>query len=99
MILRTVRDVSMLIKMVLYILAIDHARKLKLGSYVHLPSIIKMFPYCYVRVIMCSVGEVIIFDHGFYISVLKHIRMLIKQLCSSSMDKFIPFILVNLHIL
>ena len=38
MILQTARDVSVLILM-LYISAIDHARKLKFSSYVHLPSI------------------------------------------------------------
>ena len=34
MILQTVREVSMM----LYISAIDHARKLKFSSYIHLPS-------------------------------------------------------------
>ena len=43
-----------------------------------------MFPYHYALVIMCSVGEVIFFEHGCYISALGHVRMLnIKQLCSS----------------
>ena len=36
-----------------------------------------MFPYHYAGVILCSVGKVIIFEHGCYISALKHIRMLI----------------------
>ena len=39
MILRTVKDASMM----LYISAIDHARKLKFSSYVHLPSTKKCF--------------------------------------------------------
>ena len=33
--------------MMLYISAMDHTRKLKFSSYVHLPSINKMFPYRY----------------------------------------------------
>ena len=33
--------------MMLYISDRDHARKLKFSSYVHLPSINKMFEYCY----------------------------------------------------
>ena len=33
--------------MMLYISAMGHARKLKFISYVHLPSINKMFQYCY----------------------------------------------------
>ena len=61
----------------LYIPAIDHARKLKFSSYVHLPSINEMFQYCYAWMIQCSVGEVIIFEPGCYISALEHIRMLI----------------------
>ena len=42
----------------------DHAFKLKFGSYVHLPSINKMFPNHYACVILCSVGEVIILSMG-----------------------------------
>ena len=42
MILRTVRDVNVDI-MMLYFSAMDHARKIKLNSYVHLPPINKMF--------------------------------------------------------
>ena len=45
----------------------DHAKKLKFSSYVHLPSIKRMFPY---KVIVCSVGKVIISEHGSYISAL-----------------------------
>ena len=30
-----------------------------------------------IGVILCSVGEVIIFEHGCYISALEHVRMLI----------------------
>ena len=38
--------------------------------------------------ILCSVGEVIIFEHGIYISALENIRIInIKQLCSSGMYK------------
>ena len=55
----------------------DHARKLKFSSYVHLPTINKMLQYRYALVILCSVGEVIIFEHGCYISALEHIRMLV----------------------
>ena len=50
MILRNVRDVSILYNndiMMLYISAMDQARKLKFSSYVHLPSINKMFQYRY----------------------------------------------------
>ena len=63
--------------MMLYISAIDLARKIKVSSYVHLPSINKMFQYHYVLLILCSVGEVIIFEHGCYISALEHVRKLI----------------------
>ena len=41
----------------LYISAMDHARMLKFSSYVHLPSINKMFQYRYAWVILCSVGR------------------------------------------
>ena len=62
----------------------DHTMKLKFSSYVHLsgyvhlPPVNKMFQYRYARVILCNVGEVIIFEHGRYISDLEveHIRML-----------------------
>ena len=37
MILRTARDVSMLVFMMLYISAMDHARKLKFSSYIQQP--------------------------------------------------------------
>ena len=36
-----------------------------------------MFRYRYARVILCNVGEVIIFEHGRYISAFEHIRMVI----------------------
>ena len=58
--------------MMLYISVRDHARKLKFCSYIHLPSINKMFQY--------RVGEVIIFENGCYISALGHIRMLILSI-------------------
>ena len=61
----------------LYISGWDQARKLKFSSYVHLPPINKMNQYGYARGILCSVGEVIIFEHGGYTSALEHIRMLI----------------------
>ena len=48
----------------LYISARDHARKLNFSSYVHLPSINKKFQYRYAWVILCSVGDVNIFEHS-----------------------------------
>ena len=36
-----------------------------------------MFQYRYACVILWGVGEVIIFEHGCYISALSHIRILI----------------------
>ena len=36
-----------------------------------------MFQYRCAQVILCSVGEVIIFEHRSYISALEHVRMLI----------------------
>ena len=36
-----------------------------------------MFQYCYALLILCSVGEVFIFEHGCYISALEHVRKLI----------------------
>ena len=67
--------------MMLYISVRNHARKLKFSSYVHLPSINKTFQYRYALVILGGVGEVIIFEHGFCISALAHIRMLILSIC------------------
>ena len=67
--------------MMLYISVRDHARKLKFSSYVHLPSINKMFQYRYAGLILCSVGEVIIYEHGCYISALEHVRKLILSSC------------------
>ena len=66
--------------MMLYISATDHARKLKFCSYVHLPSINKMFQYRYASVILRSVGDFIISEHGCYISALEHVRMLILSI-------------------
>ena len=66
--------------MMLYISGGDHARKLKFCSYIHLPSINKMFQYCYASVIPGGVGVVIIFEQGCYISALAHIRMLILSI-------------------
>ena len=43
--------------MMLYISVRDHARKLKFCSYIHLPSINKMFQYRYARVILRGAGE------------------------------------------
>ena len=64
----------------LYISAKDHVRKLNFSSYVHLPPVNKMFQYRYARVILCSVREVIIFEHGCYILALEHTRMLILSI-------------------
>ena len=51
MILRTAKDIYFNVDiMMLYISVRDHARKLKFCSYIHLPSINKMFQYvskCY----------------------------------------------------
>ena len=61
--------------MIPYISAMDHARKF--SSYVHLPFINRMFLYRYAQVILCNIGEVIIFEHGRYILAWEHIRMFI----------------------
>ena len=53
----------------------DHATKLKFSIYVQLSHINKMFQYRFARVILYIV-EVIIFEHGCYISALEYIRML-----------------------
>ena len=58
----------------LHISAMDHARKLKFSSYVHLPSINEMCQYRYASV---NLRKVIIFEHGCYIPALEHVRMLI----------------------
>ena len=75
--------------MILYISGRDQARKLKFNSYVYLPSVNKMFQYRYALMILGGVGEVIIFEHGCYISSFAHnykgVNM--KQLHSSSMSK------------
>ena len=60
--------------MMLYVSAMDHARKLKFSSYVHHKQ---MTQYRYAWVILYSVGEVIIFEHRWYISALEHVSMLI----------------------
>ena len=59
-----------------YMSASEHAKKLKFSSYVHLPSMNQMLQYQYACVILCNVGEVIIFEHGLYISALEYTRML-----------------------
>ena len=61
----------------LYISAMDHARKIKFSSYVHLPSISKTFSISLRLIDFGSVGEVMSFEHGFYISALEHVRKLI----------------------
>ena len=66
--------------MMLYISGRDHARKLKFCSYIHLPSINKMFQYRYASLILGGVGEVIILDQGCYISASAHIRMVILSI-------------------
>ena len=58
----------------------DHARKVKFSSYVHLLSINKMFQYRYALVILCNVGEVINFEHGCYIPALEQTRKLILSI-------------------
>ena len=58
----------------------DHARKLKFSTYVHLPPINKMIQYPYAWVVLCSDREVIIFEHGCYISAFEHNRMLILSI-------------------
>ena len=40
-----------------------------------------MFQYPYAQVILGGVREVIIFEHGCYISALAHITMLILSIC------------------
>ena len=57
----------------------DQARKLKFSSYIHLPSINKMFQNRYALLILFNVGEVIIFEHVCYISALEQVRMLISN--------------------
>ena len=63
--------------MKLCISALGHARRLTFIIYVQLLSINQIFQYRYSRVILCSVGEVNIFEHGLYILALEHARMLI----------------------
>ena len=66
MILQTARDGggSNADIMMLYISAMDHARKLKFNIYVYLLSINKMFQYRYACVTLGSVGDGIIFEHS-----------------------------------
>ena len=45
-----------------------------------------MIQYRYASMILCSVGEVIVFEHECYISALKHIRMLILSLILSRLN-------------
>ena len=67
--------------MMLYISAMDHARKLKFRSYVDLPPIYEMLISLHFSdSVVHIVGEVIIFEHGFYISAWEHIRMLILSI-------------------
>ena len=65
MMLQTVRDIPMLILCMYMDHDMDHDMKLKFSSYVHLPSVKKMF-----------VGEVISFEHGCYILAFEHINLL-----------------------
>ena len=64
--------------MMLYISSMNHARKLKISSYVYLRSISNIFPYrnALSDSVQCR-REVIMFEHVCYISALEHIRMLI----------------------
>ena len=66
--------------MMLYISVRDHARKLKFSSYVHLPSIKKMFQYRYALSDSVRCRRSYYFEHGCYISALAHIRMLILSI-------------------
>ena len=47
MVLQTVKRRFNVDIMMLYIAAMDHARKIIFSSYIYLPAINKMFPYCY----------------------------------------------------
>ena len=49
----------------------DHGRKLKFSSYVHLLPFNEKYQYRYALVILCSIGDVIIFEHGCSISALE----------------------------
>ena len=42
----------------------DHARKLKFSSYVHLPPINEMIQYRYAQVILYSLGELLFSSMG-----------------------------------
>ena len=49
-----------------------------------------MFQYRYAGVVLCSVREVIIFEHGCYISALEHVRIVnIKHLCFDTCKYYI----------
>ena len=66
----------------------DQDRMLKFSSYVHLQTMNKIFQYHYARLILCSEGKDIIFEHEYYISAFKRCYDgNIKQLCSPSMYK------------
>ena len=52
-----------------------------------------MFQYLFASAILCSVGEVITFEHAFHISAFDHIRMLILSIyflvaCINTFYKF-----------
>ena len=64
--------------MVLYISTLGHARKLKFSRvYVNVTSVNQIFQYRHIPVTLGNVGEVYNFEHGLYISPLKHARLLI----------------------
>ena len=57
----------------------DHVRKLKFSSYVHLPLANKIYQYLHAKVILSNVGEVMIFNHGRFISALEHTTVVILR--------------------
>ena len=78
MIIRTQRRFNVNIMMLN--LSYTDARKLKFSSYVHLPSMNKLFQYRDASVILCNVGEFSVLERGCYISALEHVRMLILSI-------------------
>ena len=60
-----------------YISALDHVRKPRFSSIVHLTSVNKLFWSCHAWVILPQVREVHIFKHRLYISALEQARVLI----------------------
>ena len=65
--------------MMLYISCRDHAGKLKFSSYVHLPSINKNVSISLRLSDSMRCRRHIIFEHGWYISALEHIRTFLSM--------------------